>query len=82
LGDRNDHRTDNLITSCGDCNSLKQDRTLDEWLGLLALEGHDVELVRARVAAAVAKPLDMVEGVRLARIRRPKYRRLAGAPST
>lgn len=73
LGDRSDHRSESLVTSCGDCNARKKAKPVEVWLGELATEGHDIDAVRERLARARTTPLDMAEGVRLALLRRPRY---------
>lgn len=65
---------ENLVTCCRWCNSAKLDFSLHKWTerlnwmyGVLRAE------VLERVRVQVAKPLDMQEGYRLAKLRRPNY---------
>lgn len=64
------HTPANLVTCCLPCNSERQDMLLEDWLAVLERRGHDV---RDRLREVLARPLDMAEGLRLARKRRPRY---------
>jgi hypothetical protein len=67
------HDATNLVTCCHECNSTRQDLTLDEWYARLASEGHNVRGLKLRVARLTRKPLNMYAGKWLASLRRPKY---------
>ena len=52
----------NLVTSCIRCNSSKQNMTTRAWYALLAQRGHDLHVVRRRVANARRRQIDRVVG--------------------
>ena len=65
---------ENLVTCCWVCNSRKKRSPLAYWLGVLAeCYGYDPREVMERVGSATARPIDVDEGLRLARLRRPNY---------
>lgn len=73
LHDRHDHRAENLVTCCPECNSRRSGLSLRRWITTLAADGHEsAQTIRARVAAAASRPIDLQEGKRLALLRRPK----------
>ncbi len=53
----------NLVTCCDECNRRKADRTVEEWAAQLAMyERARLRGVEARIAAAIAKPIDLDAG--------------------
>lgn len=62
----------NLITLCLSCNSRKGSLTIRAWFALLRREGVDTSRIAGRVRRAVRRPLDRVEGRRLAALRATK----------
>lgn len=61
-----DNGAHNLVTSCVSCNSSKQGISTRAWFAKLRTKGIDTTLVRRRIAAARAKPIDRVRGAFLA----------------
>lgn len=56
----------NLITMCNRCNSVKQDKSIKDFLkSFLAPRGHDIKAIEARIAKLAATEIDRKEGKRL-----------------
>lgn len=67
------NKASDLVTSCPNCNSAKQQMPLVKWLEKVSLEtGEAVQDIAYRVMVALDTPLNMKEGRRLAELRRPK----------
>ena len=62
-----DHRPENLVTACTECNKAKDTDTLEHFIQTRGLD----RAVLQRVGELTSRPLDMVEGRRLAALRRP-----------
>lgn len=62
----------NLVTMCRSCNCAKQDKTKRAWLGWLRKQKLDASRIARRIRTLVKRPLDRVEGRRLARARKAR----------
>jgi 5-methylcytosine-specific restriction endonuclease McrA len=60
----------NLVTCCGDCNSLKRDMSLTGWALYLRERGLKTAAMVRRVKAQLQKPVDLAAGKAAAKARK------------
>jgi 5-methylcytosine-specific restriction endonuclease McrA len=62
----------NLVTCCGDCNSLKRDMSLEGWALYLRERGLKTAAMVRRVKKQQQKPVDLAAGKAAAKARKDK----------
>jgi len=72
-----DNDTENLLTSCGECNSSKGDRTMRSWFQTLRDRGENTTKLSAKIRRHRLRKIDRKTGRQLAAIRRPNSQRFA-----